>query len=87
MVSKFVQHDKPKFIIRKPKINKFQNDMGNKKGTKSKVAGNEVVYPGVSDFDDEVGEFEAVTDGFSGGGHVAREPVDVPTAFGEPHFT
>lgn len=42
---------------------------------------------GVADFDDEVGELEAIFDGASGGSHVAGKPVDVTAIFGETHFS
>lgn len=41
---------------------------------------------GVADFDDEVGELEAVADGAGGGGHVAGEPVDGAAAGVEAHL-
>lgn len=41
----------------------------------------------VADFDDEVGEFEAVADGACGGGHVAGEPVDGSSAGVERHVS
>lgn len=42
--------------------------------------------PRVADFNDEVSNLEAVADGSSGGGHMAREPVDDPAAGIEPHI-
>lgn len=41
----------------------------------------------VSDFDDEVGEFETAEDGAGGGGHVAGEPVDGASAGVEGHIS
>lgn len=43
--------------------------------------------PRVTDFDDEVGDLEAVFDGAGGGSHMAGEPVDVTATFGESHFS
>ena len=51
------------------------------------VAGGGERNASVANFDDEVGEFEAVSDGARGGGHVAGEPVDGATADGESHLT
>jgi len=42
---------------------------------------------GISDFDDEVGDFETVADGARGGGHVAREPGDGSSAGVERHVS
>ena len=50
------------------------------------VAGGGERNASVADFDDEVGEFEAVSDGARGGGQVAGEPVDGATADGESHL-
>lgn len=47
----------------------------------------EGTHSGVADFDDEVGELEAIADGARGGGHVAREPVDNTAAGVEPHLS
>lgn len=41
----------------------------------------------VADFDDEVGELEALTDGASGRRHVSGEPVDGSSARVESHLS
>lgn len=42
---------------------------------------------GIADFNDEVGELEAVTDGAGGGSHVTWEPVDDTTIFDESRLS
>lgn len=42
---------------------------------------------GVADFEDEIGNLEAVADGAGGGGHVAGEPVDGSAAEVERHLS